>query len=485
MNGSAPLPYPAFRHMKLLSLSFALLITAPLLAEETFPPLKSPGDTSQRGAALQRTMTLLESSAVEKKNTVRVLFYGQSITEQTWWKQVMVDLEKRYPLARLEIENRAIGGHSSQLLCKTAEADLYPFYPDLVIFHVYGAHDRYGDIIRRIRERTTAEVLIQTDHLGANDPLEEITDPAKLAPAQWNPWMNYSFLPATAKKYGCELLPLRDIWKQYLRENNLQPRALLKDDVHLNEHGCFLMAEIVKTALVPVAAASGAAKPEAAVRDINLTAASWKDGTLKVEFEGNRVDGVFGGAPTGGDAATKATMKIDGKDPQDIRQLYTFTRASGYGTSNWPCLLRIQRGPAQLQEEEWTVTLAKASDDYKTFQFSLTGSKTGPDGLGSASKKFVSKSGRIIIEPEDWNLQYCRKVFARKLDDGFRITWKSIAQWDAQPLLRGTFFQGLSNGKHTLELSGAALQRSGLTALRIYRPPFPQTEDPAADVSMK
>jgi len=35
------------------------------------------------------------------------------------------------------------------------------------------------------------------------DGLDEVTDPAKLTPAQWNPWMNYSFLPATAKKYGC------------------------------------------------------------------------------------------------------------------------------------------------------------------------------------------------------------------------------------------------------------------------------------------
>ena len=34
-----------------------------------------------------------------------------------------------------------------------------------MIFHVYGAHTDYEDIIRRTRERTTAEVLIQTDHV--------------------------------------------------------------------------------------------------------------------------------------------------------------------------------------------------------------------------------------------------------------------------------------------------------------------------------
>jgi len=465
-------------------ISFVLFAVAlALRAAESYPPLKSPGDASQRGAALQRTMTLLQSSAIEKKNTVRILFYGQSITEQSWWQLVRQDLEKRFPLATLEIENRAIGGHSSQLLHKTAEADLYPFYPDLVIFHVYGAHDRYEDIIRRIRERTTSEVLIQTDHLGAKDPLEEVTDPAKLTPAQWNAWMNYSFLPATAKKYGCELLPQRDLWKQYLRDNNLEPRALLKDDVHLNDYGCFLMAEIVKTALVY----KEDGKDESwrgMVRDFPLTSASWKDGKLTFEFEGNRVDGVFGGPAPGG-ATGDGGMKIDGKAPEEIRQLYTFTRTTAYQGSNWPCLLRVQRGPAQLKDEEWIVTLAHPSDDYKSFLFSLTGSKTGPDGIGSAEKKFVSKSGRIVIEPDDWNLQYCRKIHGRKLDDGFRITWKSVPQWNALPLVRGTFVQGLSNGKHTMELSGRALQNSGLSALRVYRPPFPQTEDPAADVSGK
>lgn len=459
-------------------------------AEDLFPPVKSLGDTSMRGMALQRTMTLLGSSAVEKKNTVRVLFYGQSITEQSWWKLVESDLRNRFPLANLIVENRAIGGLSSQLLCKTAEADLYPFYPDLVIFHVYGAHDRYEDIIRRIRERTTAEVLIQTDHLGARDVIQEETDPAKLTPAQWNPWMNYAFLPATAKKYGCELLPLRDLWKQYLKDYSLQPASLLKDDVHLNEQGEFLMAEIVKSALVPKESPSDAPW-RSLVKEVAVTDASWKNGILSLEFEGNRVDGVFGGTGQGRTSSAGASIRIDGKAPEELRQLYTFTRSSGYNGTNWPCLLRVQRGPAQLQEEEWSLSIANASDDYQSFTFAISGSKTGPDGIGNAARKFVSKSGRIVIDPEDWNLQFCRKVHNQKLEEGFHITWKSQPLWNALPLTRGpvlaagTFVQGLKNGKHTLELRGEELRTAGLTAFRIYRPPLAPTEDPAADVSGK
>ena len=73
--------------------------------------------------------------------------------------------EPAFRNANLVIENRALGGFASQMLVKTAETDLYPFYPDLLIFHVYGAHDKYEDIIRRVRERTTAEILQQNDHV--------------------------------------------------------------------------------------------------------------------------------------------------------------------------------------------------------------------------------------------------------------------------------------------------------------------------------
>ena len=72
------------------------------------------------------------------------------------WKHY---LRSTYSNANLIVENRAIGGHSSQLLVKTAEADLYPFQPDLLIFHVYGSHVEYENLIRRVRERTCADIL--------------------------------------------------------------------------------------------------------------------------------------------------------------------------------------------------------------------------------------------------------------------------------------------------------------------------------------
>ena len=96
-----------------------------------------PGKAEDMGKGIQATMMLLATSTPQKHNKVKVLVYGQSISEQNWWKLVNEDLRKRFPEADLVMENRAIGGFASQLLINPLQHDVYTFYPDLVIFHVY------------------------------------------------------------------------------------------------------------------------------------------------------------------------------------------------------------------------------------------------------------------------------------------------------------------------------------------------------------
>ncbi len=188
-EATVTIAYPINR-MILKRLFTTLLASACLAvgAAETpsYPPTKFH-DPSGWGRNIQRTMRLLATSTAEKRNPVRILFYGQSITEQGWAKLVEEDLRKRFPHANLVVENRALGGFASQMLVKTAETDLYPFQPDLLIFHVYGAHNTYEDIIRRTRERTTAEILMQNDHVNKPADLTEETDPAKV-PIQSGKW---------------------------------------------------------------------------------------------------------------------------------------------------------------------------------------------------------------------------------------------------------------------------------------------------------
>ena len=58
--------------------------------------------------------------------------------------------------------------------------------------------------------------------------------------------MNYLWLPTVAKKYGCALLDQRNLWKEYLRDYHVPAAQLLKDGVHQNAYGNYLMAELVK-----------------------------------------------------------------------------------------------------------------------------------------------------------------------------------------------------------------------------------------------
>ena len=461
------------------------LIAGATRAQSTnsFVAPRNTGNPADFGRHLQRTMTLLASSTPEKRHTVRILFYGQSITIQDWWKEVAADLRRRFTNANLVIENRGLGGFAAQLLVKTAETDLYPFYPDLMIFYVYGSHLEYENIIRRARERTTAEILIQTDHVTRDEDLTEETNPAKLTPKQWTPWMNHVFLPETARKYGCGVVEQHELWKEYLRDFKLPARNLLTDGVHLNAHGNFVMAELVKPHLVHRADLPPVSDPwnTDTVRTWRVGEdLAWRDGKLTLAFDGNRVDVILRDSPTN---APAVPVRIDGMRPSEIPELYGFTRTTPFPQSDWPCLLRVT-SRAPLQVEEWTITVTNATDDLKRFEFSLAGSRTGSDGTGrfqtNSPAKFVSNSKRIIIDPGDWNFDYALRTFKRPLPPGFQIKWKVVPHFANEvvavpvrnPAIETvvTVAQGLRPGRHTLEITGG--ERAPIAALRVYRPPL-------------
>lgn len=467
--------------MKTLLL-LALLVLPPVLtpAAETnnYPAVRFP-DTSGWGRNIQRTMRLLATSTAEKPNTVRVLFYGQSITEQKWAKRVEDDLRRRFPHANLVVENRALGGFASQMLVKTAETDLYPFQPDLLIFHVYGAHDKYEDIIRRTRERTTAEILMQNDHVTKPADFAEETDPAKLPPAgkHWDAFMNHNWLPSLARKYGAELCDQRGLWKAYLGENKLEPKALLRDSVHLNAHGEWLMAECVK-AYLRYDPKLGPSPAEDWVKTYEVGKnVDWTEGKLRLAFEGSRVDVICQAGNT-----APATVSIDGRKPSELAGLYGFTRAvttpEGKWMVKWPVIAPIG-SQKLLLVEDWTLAVAKDAGNDQRFTFTLTGSKTGPDGEGRSDARFVSKSGRVLIETNDWNVTYSMSLAGIKpVPEKFEVTWKVEPHFVDElvsPGVKGratehtvTVAQGLPNTMHSLEISGS--DASPIVAIRVFRP---------------
>ncbi len=107
---------------------------------------------------------------------------------------------------------------------------------------------------------------------------------------------------------------------------------------------------------------------------------------------------------------------------------------------------------------------------------------TGPDGTGSADRKFVSNSGRVVIEPRDWVFEYCGKVSSKRTPEGWKVRWKVLPLFadsyesprvtDSSREHATTVAQGLRNAKHTLELSVVGRRKPEIEAVRVSRPLF-------------
>ena len=432
-----------------------------------YPPPAPLKNESNLGLHIQRTMTLLATSTPKHHNKVRILFYGQSITEQDWSKQVADDLRRRFPDADLEIENRAIGGFAAQLLIRPAEHDLYPFYPDLLIFHVYGSNKEYEDIIRSTRSRTTAEVLMQKDHVTKWPP--DVIDKDKDKGMWWDDLMNNHLLPDIAKKYGCGLVDIRGQWLDYLRDEQAGAERPLKGRRSPQRPRQFPHGRD-RRAVSEVPARSARRRVEGPGADLR--------GRQRRRLEGRPADAAVRGQSRGraggenGRQAGGRAVRIDGKKPSEFPGAYRITRPA---PGPWSPLTvsRIDHD-APLVPEEWTLKITKERDGGKAWDFEVTGSVTGPDGGGASDASFMSKSGRVKIEPGAWFHPEGAKVPA-----GYEIKWSVLPMGiDSYQAPRAedetrdhptTLAQGIPNEKHTLELTADG--DAAIRAVRVYRPP--------------
>jgi len=419
------------------------------------PPPRPPADESAFGAKIARTMTDLATSTSEERKPVRVLFYGQSITRQPWSSAIGERLKNEFPNADFSFDNRAIGGFGAERLIKTAAADLYPAYPDLVIFHVYGGvGGELEAIIANIRKLTTAEIVLATHHIDAGN-----------ASVQKDNDQSSQLIRDLAAKYDCELVEVRDEWRQYLADNQLQPQDLLRDIVHLNDKGCKLMEALVWRHL---RFDKKFANPHAGwIKTVPVHPAA--DGSIKVNFTGNRVDLMQ--EPTDKPRGT-ARILIDGKPPSANPKAYATTRPSEASAVWWPAVYAVGfQNPPLL--EDWTLKFTEIREDAKKFKYQVTGSKTGPDGAGSSEEKFVSKSGRAVIDPNDFGIESAQKYTKKPCPPGFEIKWSVVPMFQDtyNPKLdRPTVVQLIENGPHTLEIIPNGDGVVPVKAIRVFQP---------------
>lgn len=422
------------------------------------------------GAHIQRTMSLLAKSSPEIHPNVRILFYGQSITCQPWWRLVADDLRRRFPNTVLQIENHGIGGFTAPDLICTTEYDLYPYYPDLLIFHVYGGGDmkKFEGIIQGARSRTAAEILLWTHH-DAGRPGD---------------YKESERIREIAVKYNCGLVDVLAQWQALLKERGLEPKALLKDSVHLNEEGCGILAGMISPFLVESPALL-TAESRSLVTDILPDdpdrVKSLPDGSIEVSFSGNRIDAIALPA-TGQDVL--ADVLLDGKHPSETEGVFALTRPSTAPHTWFPAVKVIQH-QAPLVAEDWLLTFTECSADAKAFRFRVAGSVTGEDGGGSNSETFVSKSGRVVIDGGNnwqrvpWSLQYTKKEMPAE----FRVKWRVYPMFVDKLCFAAapepgkertvTLAQGFVNGEHTIRLIPGSGQKLLLKGFRVYTPPLP------------
>ena len=413
-------------------------------------------------------MARIAESTPEKPAQVRFQFYGQSITAQPWTKLVEKDLAARFPSVKFTFHNPAIGGFTSPAFIRTAEHDLYPWYPDILVFHVYGPVDKYEEIIRNVRARTTAEIVLWTSHLSANETLDKNPDADARIVA----------IRAIAKKYDCLLIDVRKKWIAYLQgapppaQGLAGRRRAFEQRGHQADDGVHCARADPRAGL--------ATTPQAGtVTDVPLDSpAVSRDpaGNLTLSFTGNRVVAISGGGGTGaaevlldGQAMALAARAL-GRHPAQHRAADLDAGHQAGQFPKGPCLPR-----------SWALTcLSDSTPDAKKVHFKVTGSATGDDGEGFSTAKFVSRSGRVVIDPADWHLVWSLGYKKLKLPAGFQVKWKTYplftARYEPQPAGTETVLvQNCANSAHKLTLNGSAA-KLGIHGFRVYAPAAPAAD---------
>ena len=436
----------------------SVIISNPL--NYVVPAALSTTDNAKLGQLIPRTMNLLHAG-----QKVKIAIYGQSLSDDNnrWWRDLGDALKLAYPNATIDIRTYGVGGVASNMLWRLTNQELVAFHPDLVIFHVYGHHTFYETIVRQIRGCTTAEMIIQGDHFGKNDGTGtagnwnyNLTDMSK-----WDNNMSFQIVKGYCDTYKVERDNRRQEWYDYLRANSYIPGQVLKDDIHLNDQGQWLVASLTARHFVYDAACNpdpdGLVKYYEVGKDVHVV-----DGKITLFFEGSKVELV----PSSKTAAI-ISATIDGKKPSAFANCYYFSIPNGGFWNGAPFL---KPGMGIQQEEDWTITMTSGGN------FSLSGSKTGSDGTGNKSNLFISNPKRIVInKSDDWGNYGTPNVsgtytFKSKGMFNEKIDFDTITL-DPQREKSINIVQGLGNTTHTLELTSS----NGVfpvKCIKVYKPSF-------------
>jgi len=443
-------------------------------------------DESQFGRMIPRTMALLASATPEHRTPVFILFYGQSIIGRSHLEvPIGKYLRDKYPNAVITVENLAIGGYEAPRLRKTSWADLYPKNPDLVVFHDYGGETgELEEMFKGMKENMTTEVLTWTHHVdNFGTGIDKQRDASSV------------YLTAMAAKYGYEMVDVRDLWKEHLKETHLDAGAFLADQIHLNTQGVDLLVSF----LVPHFRENPNASDEwkrrvhsldlsGAAPGVSFDPAAWTQspdgltskGTapLRIEFTGNRVDLV--GLSSGAGAGTgSAKILLDGQAPSTERTTLAASRSTLAPGSWWPALTLVTLADNAVPEK-YTLHFHDVTPDGSSYAFDLVGAACGDDGSGKSGADFVSKSGHVSFLAGDVALDQVQKTLKKDLPPQFDIafevysmsrdSWSPPRQLEPGRVPQETVVRCWKDGPHVLEIVPDGAGPIGIREAIVFSP---------------
>ncbi len=136
-----------------------------------------------------------------------------------------------------------------------------------------------------------------------------------------------------------------------------------------------------------------------------------------------------------------------------------------------------------MRTERWELVFTDLTPGK--LRFRLTGSRTGDDGEGTTTGMFVSKSGRITVDPRDWLFidKYQRPegtplpalIFQIVEDFRDEVCWhedQTPSDGRTPRTQYVTVADGLTPGEHELTLVPSDKGTFSIQAIEAYNPPL-------------
>jgi acyl-CoA thioesterase I len=199
-------------------------------------------------------------AALSRKHDLRVVAVGSSSTEgtgasapaKTYPAQLDAILEQRFPVAKIEVINKGIGGETAAGTLARLDRDVLSFRPDLVIWQL-GTNDALRNVdpktfggqavegIRRIRESGADLLLLEPQFLPKQ---EGNTTYAAYVDA----------VRALGAAHGLPVFRRSEVMKYWLDSKQFTPATMLSaDQLHMTDASYHCLAQLMADTIVPTA----------------------------------------------------------------------------------------------------------------------------------------------------------------------------------------------------------------------------------------